>query len=140
LIHKVFIDADVILDLLLKRKEYYKEAAALFTLIEQKKIKGFTSPIIIANIYYIITRLENKQKALEKTKLLRSLLRILELNEKIMDMAFARPYKDFEDSIQYHCALYHGIRNIITRNIKDYPEGEINILEPEEYILIYKKS
>ena len=138
--HKVFIDGDVILDLLLKREKFYKEAARLFTLIEKGKIAAYTSPLVIANIYYIITRLENKKSAFEKIKLLRTLLRLLELNVKMIDMALAKPYGDFEDSIQYHCALYHGIQNIITRNIKDYPEKEINILEPAEYILICENS
>ncbi len=52
-------------------------------------------------------------------------------------MATARPYKDFEDSIQYHCAVEHGINILITRNIKDYPKGDIDILEPVEYISIF---
>ena len=137
---KIFIDGDVILDLLLKRERFYKEAAKLFTLIEQNKIEGYTSPLIIANIYYIIAKLENKQIALEKTRLLRNLLKILSIDEKILDISLLNPYKDFEDSIQYNCALIHGIKTIITRNIKDYPEGEINILEPKDYLFIYKKD
>jgi len=139
-VDKVFIDGDVILDLLLKRKEFYKEAAKLFTLIEQKKIKGYTSPLIIANIYYIIAKLENRESSLEKTRLLRSLLEILDLNKKIIDMALISPYRDFEDSIQYYCAFSHKIKTIITRNTKDYPKGEINIFEPKKYILIYIKN
>ena len=137
---KVFIDGDVILDLLLKREKFYKAAAELFTLIEQKRIEGYTSPLIIANIYYIIARLENKKIALEKTRLLRSLLKILPLNEKIIDLALLSPYRDFEESIQYNCASIHNIKIIITRNTKDYPEGEISILEPKDYLFVYKKS
>ena len=137
---KVFIDGDVILDLLLKREKFYKAVVELFTLIEQKRIEGYTSPLIIANIYYIIARLENKEVALEKTRLLRSLLRILSLNEKIIDIALLSPYRDFEDSIQYNCVLTHNIKTIITRNPKDYSEGEISILEPKDYMLVYKKG
>ena len=136
---KIFIDGDVILDLLLKRNRFYKGATKIFTLIEKRTIIGYTSPLIIANIYYIITKLENKKSAFEKIKLLRSLLRILELNDKIIDMAIARPYNDFEDSIQYHCAVEHGINILITRNIKDYPKGDIDILEPADYIAIFNR-
>ena len=136
---KIFIDGDVILDLLLKRTHFFEAAAKLFTLIEKDKIAGYTSPLIIANIYYIITRLENKKSALEKIRLLRSLLEILELNEKIIDIAIARPCNDFEDSIQYHCAVEHGITRLITRNIKDYPKEDIDILEPLDYLSIYNK-
>ena len=136
---RIFIDGDVILDLLLKREKFYKESAKLFTLIERKKVKGYTSPLIIANIYYIISKLDNKKTALEKTRLLRNLLRIAPLNEKIIDMALSSSYRDFEDNIQYNCALIHDIKTIITRNIKDYPKDEINILEPKDYILFCDK-
>lgn len=140
MINKVFVDGDVILDLLLKRKDFYKEAAIFFTLIEQKKINGYTSPLVIANIYYIIARLESRESALEKTRLLRNLLGILNLNEEIIDIALMSPYRDFEDSIQYYCALTHNIKSIITRNTKHYPKGEINIFEPIDYIPIYEKN
>ena len=137
---KVFIDGDVILDLLLKRSHFYKAVVKLFTLIENRKIIGYTSPLIIANIYYITTKLENKKSAFEKIKLLRNLLEILELNDRIIDMAIINPYNDFEDSIHYHCALYHGINRIITRNIKDYPKRDIDILEPLDYISIFDNT
>ena len=136
---KVFIDGDVILDLLLKRNHFYKAAVKLFTLIEEAKVIGYTSPLIIADIYYIVTKLENKKSAFEKIRLLRNLLGILELNDKIIDMAIARPYNDFEDSIEYHCAVEHGINILITRNIKDYPKGDIDILEPVDYITMFNR-
>jgi len=134
---KVYIDGDVILDLLLKGSHFYEATAKLFTLIEEGKVIGNTSPLIIANIYYIVTKLENKKSAFEKIKLLLNLLEILELNDKIIDKAIARPYNDFEDSIQYHCAVEHKINRLITRNIKNYPKGDIDILEPLDYISIF---
>ena len=133
----VYIDGDVILDLLLKGSHFCEAAAKLFTLIEEGKVIGNTSPLIIANIYYIVTKLENKKSAFEKIKLILNLLEILELNDKIIDKAIARPYNDFEDSIQYHCAVEHKMNRLITRNIKNYLKGDIDILEPLDYISIF---
>ena len=43
--NNLFIDTDVILDFLTDRKPFSREAAILFTLADQKKIKVFTSEI-----------------------------------------------------------------------------------------------
>jgi hypothetical protein len=46
--------------------------------------------------------------------------------------------KDFEDSIQYFSAKSKKINFIITRNKKDYPDGEIKPLSPREFLTIFK--
>ncbi len=48
---KLFIDTDILLDLLLKRKDYLS-TAELISRILNKKHLGFTTPIVIANIHY----------------------------------------------------------------------------------------
>ena len=51
---KVFLDSDVILDLLTEREPHFDSVLDLFILIENKKIQGYTSPVVIANVFYII--------------------------------------------------------------------------------------
>lgn len=46
---KLFVDTDIILDLLAKREPHYKYAAAIFTLANQKEIKLFVSLLSYAN-------------------------------------------------------------------------------------------
>ena len=53
---KVFLDSDVILDLLTEREPHFVSVLDLFILIENKKIQGYTSPVVIANVFYIITK------------------------------------------------------------------------------------
>ncbi|MBN1411882.1 MAG: VapC toxin family PIN domain ribonuclease, partial [Spirochaetales bacterium] len=75
----------------------------------------------------------------EKIKKLRGLIRIATLDEAIIDYAIRIPHKDFEDSIQYYCALRNKIHFLITRNITDYPKAELNIVNPKEYLKISKR-
>ncbi len=130
---KVFIDTDVILDLFVQREPHHREALRFFSHLKQRKIGGYTSPIVLANTYYILAKLKTKRYATEKIKRLRNIIGIVSINEATIDAALRSGLKDFEDSIQYHCALEHEIPFLVTRNIKDYPKEKIHILLPTEY-------
>ena len=138
--HKIFIDSDVILDAFIERVPFKENALKLITLIERNEVKGFTSPLVFANIYYIIAKIRNKNYALDKIKFLKNIIKILPIDEEIVGKAIEHPFKDFEDSIQYHCSQKNNIKTIITRNKRDFPMGLIKIIDPWEYLEIYKKG
>ena len=52
---------------------------------------------------------------------LRTVIGGLSMDELTVDLAFARPYHDFEDSLQYQCAVLNGIHVLVTRNERDFP-------------------
>ena len=132
--NSIFVDTDVILDLFIRREPHHQEALRLFTHLKRSKTGCFTSPIVIANAYYILTKIRDKRYALDKMRKLRKLLSIAPIDATIIDSALGSSHKDFEDSIQYFCALRNGIKTIITRNTRDYPKAEITITNPGEYL------
>jgi len=136
---KIFVDNDVILDVLLERKnfEYSRE---LLSIIEQKQIDAFTSPIIFTNSFYIISKLRNKAKAWSALKKIRLLFSVSKVNEKVIDIALASDFSDFEDAVQYYSALEQKVDYLITRNKKDYDVTQIPIATPQELIAIVKLS
>jgi predicted nucleic acid-binding protein len=136
---KLFIDSDIILDLLLKRKEF-DASARLFSSIVNKKYKAYTSPIVIANIHYIMTKLESRNKSLENIKKLRNFIFILPVNEEIIDTALNLNASDFEDSIQFITAEKNKLDYIITRNIKDYKASKIPAITAKEFIAFQTKD
>lgn len=136
---KIFIDTDIIIDLFAKREPFYEDSAKLFTNIDSGLIKGYISPIIIANLHYILTKLKNKTQAEKNIQKLLNLVNILSVDEKIINLALSSNFKDFEDSIQYYTAVEHKIKYLITRNIKDYRNAEISILTAEEFNNIINK-
>lgn len=131
---KIFIDSDIILDLFAKREPYYEHAAKLFSLIDNGKIKGFVSSLIFSNLFYILSRLKSKSQARNILLKLKVLVSILPVDEKIIELALASNFKDFEDAIQYYVAKEHNISTLITRNIKDYKNAEIIVLTAEDFI------
>jgi len=131
----IFIDSDIILDLIQERKCYF-EALQLFTLLEENKVKGYVSPLIFANLFYILRKQESSKFALQVLARLKALLHILTINEKIVELALSSGFKDFEDAIQYYSALEENLEYLITRNKEDYKESGIIICNAKEYLAI----
>lgn len=136
----VFLDTDVILDLFIRREPHHKVALRFFSFLKKNAIKGITSPVSVANTFYILAKTRDRRYALDKTRRLMKLVRIATLDQHITEAAIGASYKDFEDSIQYHCAVASGMRNLATRNVSDYPKDQLKILLPDEYMTIRQVS
>ncbi len=131
---KVFVDSDVILDLLAKRESHYLHAAKLFTLIDQQKVKGYTSPIVFANLHYLLRKNTSNLMALKSLRKLKTLINILPVDERIIEQSLNSEFTDFEDAIQYFAAVNNGISIIITRNKADYKKSKIPVVTAEEFL------
>jgi predicted nucleic acid-binding protein len=132
---KIFIDSDIILDLI-KERDNYSDALHLFTLIEENNVKGYVSPLIFANLFYILRKQESSKFALQVLTRLKALLQILTIDEKIIELALSSGFKDFEDAVQYYVALEENLEYLITRNKEDYKKSGIIICNAKEYLAI----
>ncbi len=134
----ILVDTNIVLDLLAKRKDFYKEAQILFSLSDKKKVTLYVSSLTIANIYYILSqqmKMQNVRKILRQFKLL---VKTLPMNEKIIDLSLESEFKDFEDAIQYYTAIENNIKIIITRNLKDFKRSTIPVLTAKAYLELRK--
>jgi predicted nucleic acid-binding protein len=135
---EIFVDSDIILDLLMHRLPHGEAAESLFKRIEMGDIRAYTSPIIFANLHYLIKRLAPERDVTQTLKKLRLLTSVLPVDETTIDLALQSGLKDFDDAIQYFTALRHGLPFLITRNVKDYPKDnkDIQIYTAEEFLLL----
>ena len=130
----LFVDSDVILDVLEKREPFYDYSAQILTLGDEKKVQLFTTSLAIANVYYIMRKHLGIQKAKENLRKLRIIVNVMSVNEKEVDLALNSELSDFEDALQYFTALNNKIDFIITRNTKDYKNPKLIVQTPQEYI------
>jgi len=133
---KIFVDSDIILDVLLKRSPFYHDAVRLLGLVEKGLVIGCTSALIIANCYYIICTNIDEKTARDAIGRLCLLLTVLPLTDKTIGNSLASEFPDFEDGLQYYIALKHDCKAIITRNQKDYVKAKINVFLPGEFLKI----
>ena len=131
---EVFVDADILLDLLCKREPFYSYAAEVFTLGDNGTIALMTTPLVFANVFYILRKLLGIEKAKELLRKVRIIVSLVEINEKIVDLALNSSFSDFEDGVQYFSAREHGIQHLLTRNLRDYKGADLIVQTPEEYL------
>ncbi len=132
---KVLIDTDVILDFFFDRQPYAEYSAQVIGLCETNKIKGFVTPVIYSNVYYLLRRTARHDKVIDNLKQLLGIADVLDMDKEVVANALNSGFKDFEDGLQNFAAMKHGaIDVILTRNLKDFSKSEIGVLTPESYI------
>jgi predicted nucleic acid-binding protein len=132
---KLFIDTNIVIDLLSRREPYYLEAATLFSLADKKQISITVSSLTIANTSYVLMRQMDSRKAKSILRKIRLVVGILALNDKIVDLALNdETLPDFEDALQYFTALENGQDLIITRNLKDFKGSKLPVMTANQFI------
>ncbi|MDY6969228.1 MAG: PIN domain-containing protein [Spirochaetota bacterium] len=135
---KIFIDTDVILDVVFGRKPFFHDSQKILSLIEKNYFIGFTSTLILANCYYIISANKNKNTAAKTLSKLRSIMTVLPFTDKELGESLNSNFNDFKDGIQYFISINNGIDTIITRNISDYKNVDIHVLMPNDFLNLEK--
>jgi predicted nucleic acid-binding protein len=131
---KVLVDTNIIIDLLAKRDGFYQDAQDLFTLADMKNIKLFISSLSFANTFYLLSRSLNATETRKIMSKFKVLTEVLPLEDKIIGLALASDFSDFEDAIQYYTALENQLDIIVTRNKKDYKLSKLPVLTAKEYL------
>lgn len=131
---RVFLDSDVILDLLLDRQQFSAHAAVIFALAETAKVELCTSTVSFLNVYYVAGTQRDRGTADRPIRKLRSLLTLLPVTPKNVDAALAAKPHDIEDHVQYECAQDNGMSYLVTRNLKHYPTKGMPVMTPDVFL------
>jgi len=131
---RIFLDTNIILDLLAERKPFYESIAKLATLADQKKLALVTTPLSFTTVEYILKRNENAEIVIDKLRKFKIICEVCDVNEEIIEKGLNSNFKDFEDSIQYYSAVEANCSIFITRNGKDFKNSSLPIMNAEEYL------
>ena len=131
----LFIDTNIVIDLLAKREPFYEEAAKLFSLADKNKINLIVSSLTFANTNYILLKMTNSTTAREILTKFKVLVTVAALNDKIIELALNdKSFSDFEDGLQYYMAMENEADIIITRNLKDFKNSTLPVITAQTYL------
>jgi predicted nucleic acid-binding protein len=137
---RLFLDTNVMLDLLGERIPFYNSIAKIATLADRKQLELVVSALSYATVNYFLTKYENAKKAKEKLRKFKIISKIADLDELTIEKGLNSNFADFEDSLQYFSALKSDCNILITRNAKDFKESMLPVMTPDEYLKsIHKK-
>lgn len=128
---RVLVDTNVILDFLQEREPFVDNAARLFERIDAGELEGFIAATTITNIYYIVRRAAGRVVAQDAIAQVLSDLNICAVDQEVLERSLALSFEDFEDAVQYACAVVHNIDVIVTRDVSGFVNAKIPVVLPE---------
>lgn len=130
----LLIDANIILDVLMNRKEFVKESAIIWKLCETEQFKGYVSTLTFANMMYIMRKELTSEKIEEVLQKLKLIFEFVDFSSSILEKAVEMKWKDFEDAIQSATAEQIYADYIITRNVSDFAKSKVMAFTPSELL------
>ena len=130
----VFIDTNILLDVLVNRQPFYDASAAVWTLAESGHIAGFISAVSLTNIFYIVRKNNSLAAAWEAVRTLHSVFNLVPVDQRVVDQSLAGGMPDFEDAIQFCSAFRCGAVALITRDQTGFDSGDIAVQSPEQFL------
>lgn len=115
---RLFLDTNIVVDLLEGREPFCYDAAQLFTMAHEKKVELLVSPMTFSTASFLL-RKHGSTGVRNLLSNLRQLVSVTTSDERTVDDSIASQFKDFEDAMQYYTALNSKAGIIITRNGKD---------------------
>ena len=131
---KVFIDSDVLIDVFLQRVPFYEESAQLLSLADSGKINGYTSALVLCNLYYILRKDLGHKASLSVLSEILDMLEILDLKKSNIETALAGSLADFEDGVQNAIAETAKVDYLVTRNTSDFKKAKTKIVTPKQFL------
>lgn len=132
---KLFVDTNIVIDLLSRREPFFEESANLFSLADKKVIELGVSSLTIANTSYTLLRQMDSNKTKAILRKLKLIVKILSLDDKIVGLALNDDtFSDFEDGLQHFTALENNQDIIITRNLKDFKNSKLPAMTAKQFL------
>lgn len=131
----VFLDSNIILDILLKNEVFYDESKSVLTLADNHNIDFFVSAASITDIFYIVRKqIKDEELVKNHLKLLLELVSIAGVDENCVKNALNSSWKDFEDAVQHEAAIQIRADYLITRNVKDFKTPFVDVITPSNFL------
>lgn len=134
---KLFLDTNVVIDVIAAREPFVADSRAIFNLCETGKAEGTVSALTLCTVSYVLRKFVSPGTMRTKLSELRNILSPIDLSVSLLDKAISS-ISDFEDAVQFYTAVYSEVDYIITRNVKHFPQDNIPVLTPTEFLVLTK--
>jgi predicted nucleic acid-binding protein len=126
---KILLDTDVLLDIALRREEFFEESARVLEWAEGAPGQAAVAWHSLSNLAYLIRP--------DARPFLRELLEFVEVAAVGTDdarRALDLPLGDFEDALQVSAALAFGASFLVTRNLAHYRRAAVPAVSPVQFL------
>ena len=138
---KILLDTNVIIDALTSREPWNKSAEKIFLMGANHIVDMYITASSATDIYYLLRKfVKDTAGSKQIMSKLYSLIGILDVTAANCVEALASPISDYEDAVVEKVAASKEMDYIVTRNIKDYQEGAVKVILPDDFISMLEEE
>lgn len=138
---KILLDTNVIIDALTSREPWNKSAEKIFLMGANHIVDMYITASSATDIYYLLRKfVKDTAGSKQIMSKLYSLIGILDVTAANCVEALASPISDYEDAVVEKVAASKEMDYIVTRNIKDYQEGTVKVILPDDFISMLEEE
>lgn len=133
---KIFVDTNVMVDLLARREPFYADAARLFSLVDTGKCAAAVAAVSFSTTAYLLEKRMSYEELVHTLRQFASIVEIAAVDERAVRKSLSATslFRDIEDAMQHYAAVQSGCDAIITRNVKDFVHADIPVFMPGEFL------
>jgi predicted nucleic acid-binding protein len=131
---RVFIDTNILLDVVEQRTPHYADSLAV---LERTVLKGdqvFMAWHTLANVFYIYGKKAGVATARQALQELLQVITVATVGHAQALQAFTLGFDDLEDALQAVAAEACFAHCIITRNAPDFATSPVSVLTPKQFL------
>jgi predicted nucleic acid-binding protein len=136
---RVLIDTDVVLDVGLKRQQWFEASKGVLDRAEARSVQGFVAWHTMSNVYYL-TRQVNADTADGFLRHLLSVVEVAPVGHADMEYALELEMSDLEDAMQAAAAVACRAARIVTRNARHYVRSPVPAVTPAALLKALDKA
>ena len=127
----VFVDTNILIDLLCERESFVQSARMLFAYGYSGRLTLVLSSLSLVNAVYI-ARKYGYVDVRERLDDITEFVEVVDLRKEVAKRALTCEWKDYEDAVQYMSAIKENADCIVTRNKKDFMQSIIPVYTIDE--------
>ena len=133
---KILIDANIALDILLKRHPFYVSGVQVLGL-SKGGIELLISASSITDLYYIMNKqLKDKKNTIILIKYLLESVNVAAVTNNEIHRAIDLDWEDFEDAVQYAAGESVSVNYLVTHDTSDFSAVALPVVTPDELLNI----
>lgn len=133
---RVLFDTNVILDVLLDREPFARDAGLLVASVERGGLDGLLCATTITTIHYLANKSLGARRTRTLVKGLLSLFEIAPVDRSVLESAQELAFADFEDAVLHEAGRHAGADAIVTRDLKGFARAALPIHTPDVLLKI----
>lgn len=124
---RLLVDLNIVLDVVLKRDPWYRDAMTLLHAVSSGAAKGYVASHAVATLYFVVNKANGRVAAVTAVTDILSICEVAPMGSQDFQRALALGFADFEDALHVAAALQTGCAYIVTRNAKDFKGSPVPV-------------